>query len=115
MLREQQSQHTRLWKNTEITFKEVRFEINIKDVSTKALDRVIKRQDMHSFSIFDVKALVHIDEVAEFDSEIVASHFIHLYTTLLDVVGAQANEDSVASLLASIVQVIPKTTFEKTL
>jgi len=40
------------------------------------------------------------DEVAEFDPKIVESHFVHLDTTLLVIVGAQANEDGIASLLA---------------
>jgi hypothetical protein len=59
---------------------------------------------VHPFSIFDVKALMYRDEIAKFNSEVVAGDFVHLNTTLLDVVGAQANEDSVASLLATVVR-----------
>ncbi len=50
------------------------------------------------------------DEVAEFDSEVVASDFIHLNATLLDVVGAQANEDGVASLLATDIRMLANAT-----
>ena len=65
---------------------------------------------MHPFSIFDVEALMYGDEVAEFDTQVVASDFIHLNTTLLDVVRAQANEDGVASLLATDIRMLANAT-----
>jgi len=54
------------------------------------------------------------DEVAEFDSQVVASDFVHLNATLLDVVGAQADEDSVASLLATEIRMSANATIRKT-
>jgi hypothetical protein len=58
---------------------------------------LIERKEMHSFSIFDVEVLMYGDEVAKIDSQVVASNFI-TWMRPLDVVGAQATKDSVASL-----------------
>jgi hypothetical protein len=51
-------------------------------------------------AVFDinVETLVHNDEITEFNLQIVI-YVVHLNTTLLNVVRAQADEKSVASLL----------------
>lgn len=54
---------------------------------------------MHALAIFDVETLVHINEIAKLDAKIVTCNLVHLYATFLDIIGAQADEDSVPPLL----------------
>ena len=53
---------------------------------------------MHTLSVLDVRTLMYVDEVAEFDTEVVACDFIHLDLSFLDIVGAQANQHGVSPL-----------------
>jgi hypothetical protein len=83
------------------TFEEVGLEVDIEDVATQTLDRVIKGQDVDAFSVLDVEALVDIDEIAELDAEVVSRDLVHLDAAFLDVVGAQADEHGVTPFLAT--------------
>jgi hypothetical protein len=56
---------------------------------------------MDTFAVLDVQTRVNVDEIAELDSQIVASDFVHLDSTFLDVIRAQANEDSVSPFFAT--------------
>ena len=56
---------------------------------------------MYAFSILNVKTLVDIDKVTELDAEIVTRNLVHLYATFFNIVGAQADEDGISSLLAA--------------
>ena len=59
---------------------------------------------MHPLSVLDVKALMYAHEIAKFEPQIITSNLVHLNTTFFNVVGAQANENCVASLFASIAE-----------
>jgi hypothetical protein len=83
------------------TFKEIGLKIDVENVSTEALDRVIERKYMHPFSILDIETLVHVDEISQFDPEVITCNLVHLDSTFLDVIGAQTNEHSVPSLLST--------------
>lgn len=56
---------------------------------------------MDTLSILDVRALVDMDEIAELDAKVIASNLIHLNLALLDIIGAQADQNGISSLLAS--------------
>jgi hypothetical protein len=83
------------------TFEEIRLKVDIEDVSTESLNRIVKRKDVDTFPVFDIKTLVDIDEISELDAKVIAGDLVHLDTTLLDVIGAQTDENSVSSLLSS--------------
>jgi len=57
---------------------------------------------MDAFSVFDVSALVNVDEITKFHSQVVTSDLVHLNATFLNIIRAQANEHCVASLFAAI-------------
>ena len=82
------------------TLQEVWLEVNIEDVAAETLDGVIERQNMDALSVFDVQTRMDVDHIAELDAQVVARHLVHLDLSLLDVVGAQADEHSIMSLLA---------------
>ena len=84
------------------TFEEVRFEINIEEVTAETLDGVVEWKDVHSFTVLDIEALVHVNEIAKLDAQVVARDLVHLYPALFDIVGAQADQDGVAPLLATV-------------
>ena len=84
------------------TFKEVRLEVHVEDVAAQTLDGVVEGQDVDALAVLDIETLVHIDEIAKLDAQVVARDLVHLYPALLDIVGAQADQDSVAPLLATI-------------
>ena len=83
------------------TLKEIRLDIDIENIATQTLNRVVEWQNVYALSIFDVKALVDIDKVTKLDAEIVARNLVHLYATFFNIVGAQADEDGIPSLLAT--------------
>ena len=51
---------------------------------------------MNTFSVFDIKTLVNIDEISKFHSQIVTSDFINLNSAFFYIIGTQANENSVS-------------------
>jgi hypothetical protein len=53
-----------LIEENQFTFEEVGLKVDIENIATEAFDGVVERQDMHSLSIFNVEALVNIDEIA---------------------------------------------------
>ena len=84
------------------TLKEVGLEVNVEDVAAETLDRVVEWQNVDTFSVFDIKALVDMYEVTELDAKVVTRDLVHLDLALLDVVRAQADEDSVSPLLSPV-------------
>lgn len=80
------------------TFKEIWLEVDVENVSTQTLDRVIERKDVNTFAVLDIETLMHVDEIGQFDPEIIASNLVHLNPTFLDVIGTQADENCVSSL-----------------
>ena len=83
------------------TLKEIRLDIYIENIPTQTLNRVVEWQDVYALSIFNVETLMDIDKVTKLDAKIVTRYFIHLYATFFDIVGAQADEDGIPSLLAT--------------
>jgi hypothetical protein len=88
----------RVWMRT---LKEIRLDIHIENIAAQTLNRVVEWQDVYALSIFNVKTLVDIDKVTKLDAKIVTRHLVHLYATFFDLVGAQADEDGIPSLLAT--------------
>lgn len=85
------------------TFKEVGFKIDVEEVTAETLDRVIERQNVYSFAVFDIETLVDVDEIPEFDSEVVSRDLVHLDLAFFNSVVTQANKDSIPPLLATII------------
>jgi len=50
------------------TFKEIRLQVDFKDIPTQSLYRIVEWQDMNSFAILDIKTLMNIDEVTKLHS-----------------------------------------------
>jgi len=87
--------------NGTIGFEEIRFEVNIENISTKTLDRVVEWKNMDTFAIFDVKTLVYDSNVAKFDSQIIASDLVHLDFALFNIIRAETDKDRIASFLST--------------
>ena len=86
------------------TFDDIRLEVDIKDVAAQPPDRVVERKDVDALSILDIQTRMHVDHVSELHAKVVAGNLIHLDLALLNVVGAQANEDSIMPLLPTEVK-----------
>ena len=71
-----------------LTLQKIRFEVNLENVTAQTLDRVVERKYVDALAVLDVEALVNVDEVAEFHSQIVAGHFVHLDSAFVYVIGA---------------------------
>jgi hypothetical protein len=84
-----------------LALKEIRLDVYVENIAAQTLDRVIERKNVHSLSIFDVKTLVNIDEIAELDAKVVTCDLVHLYTTFFDIVGAQTDQNSIPPLLSA--------------
>ena len=84
------------------TFEEVRFEINIEEVTAETLDGVVEWKDVHSFTVLDIEALVNVDEITELDSEVVSGNLVYLDLALFNGIVAQTDENSVSPLLATM-------------
>jgi len=72
-------------------FKKVGFKVDIKNITTKILDRVIKRKNVNIFTIFNIEALINIDKITQFNTEIIMSNFVYLNSTILDIIRAQTD------------------------
>jgi len=83
------------------TFKEVGFKVDIENITAETLDRVIKRKNVNTFTVFNIEALMNIDEITEFNAEIITSNFVHLNSAILDVIRAQTDENSIPPLLST--------------
>jgi hypothetical protein len=83
------------------TLKEIRLDIDIENIATQTLNGVIEGQNVYALSIFNVKTLMDIDKVTKLDAKIVTRNLVHLYATFFDIVGAQTDENGIASLLAT--------------
>ena len=84
------------------TFEEVRFEINIEEVTAETLDGVVEWKDVHSFTVLDIEALMNVNEITELDSEVVSGNLVYLDLALFNGIVAQTDENSVSSLLATM-------------
>jgi len=84
------------------TLKEIWLEVHVENVAAESLDRIVKRQNMHSFSIFDVQALVHIDDIAELHAQVVSSDLVELDATFLDIIRTQTNKHGIFPLLPTV-------------
>jgi hypothetical protein len=82
------------------TFKEVWLEVDIEDIATKTFDRVIEGKNVYPLAIFYVQTLMDIDKIAKFYSQVIPGNLVHLNTTLLDVIGTQANENGITTFLS---------------
>jgi len=56
---------------------------------------------MNTFTVFDIETLMYIDEITEFNAEIIASNLVHLNPAILDIIRAQADKNSIPPLLSS--------------
>ena len=83
------------------TLKEVWLEVDVENVAAETLDRVVEWQDMYALSVLDVEALMNMNKVSELDTQVVTGDLVHLDLALLDVIRAQADENSVSPLLPS--------------
>jgi hypothetical protein len=61
---------------------------------------------VHSLAVLDVGTMIHDDNIAEFDLQIVASNFVDLNPPLLDAIRTQADKDCITSLLSSIAKAL---------
>lgn len=84
-----------------LALKEIRLDVYVENIAAQTLDGVIKRKNMHALSIFDVKTLVNVHKIAEFDAKVVTCDLVHLYATFLDIIGAQTDKDSIPPLLSA--------------
>ena len=84
-----------------LALKEIRLDVYVENIAAQTFDRIIEGKNVHALSIFDVKTLVNVDKIAELDAKVVTCDLVHLYTTFLDIVGAQTDEDSIPPLLSA--------------
>lgn len=68
------------------TIREIRFEVHIEDVPTETFNRIVKGKDVHAFSVFDIRALVNVNEITKLHPQIVTGDFVHLNSALLNVI-----------------------------
>ena len=83
------------------TFQEVRSQVNIEDVPTQALDRVIEGKNVDTFAVFNIGALVNNSDVPKLHSKVVSGDLVHLDPSLFNIIGTKNDEDGVASLLST--------------
>ena len=78
-----------------ISFKEVRLQICLEDVSRDTLDGIIERQDMYGFSVrHRIGDRLHGDDVSKFDAEVGSNNFIHSNLVVVGVLGKYRNPES---------------------
>lgn len=81
------------------TFKEIWLEIDIKNIFTQALDRVLEGKDVDTPAILDIEARAHANKITYLDTEIITDNPIYLDVTFRSLLGTQTNEDRVPSHL----------------
>jgi hypothetical protein len=57
---------------------------------------------MDALAVFNVRASVHMNKITELDTEVITGNLVYLDPALLDVVRAQADQDRITPLLASV-------------
>jgi hypothetical protein len=82
-----------------LTLKEIWLDVYIENIAAQSFDRIIKCQNVHALAIFNVETLVDMNKIAKLDAKIVTCNLVHLYATLLNIIGAQTDEDRVPPLL----------------
>ena len=75
----------------EITVVKVRLEVDLKDVATETFDRVVERQNVDPLAVFYIQTLMDVNEITQFNAQVVASDFVQLNPPFVDVIRAQAD------------------------
>jgi hypothetical protein len=75
----------------EITFGKVRLEVDIKNVTAQTLDRVVERQNVDPLAVFYIQAWMDVNEIAQFNVQVVTSDFVQLDPAFVDVNRAQTD------------------------
>lgn len=57
-----------------VSLQEVRLEVDLKQVSGNALNRVVDREDMNALSVFDISACMKGNDVSETDTKVLANN-----------------------------------------
>lgn len=57
---------------------------------------------MDSLAVLDIRASVYVDEISEFDAEIVTGDLVHLDLALFDIVRAQTDQNGISPLLSTV-------------
>lgn len=74
------------------TFKKVEFKVDIKDITTKILNSVIKRKNVNMFTIFNIEVLMNMDKITKLNTETIMSNFVYLNSTILNIIRAQTDK-----------------------
>jgi hypothetical protein len=82
----------------EITFGKVRLEVDIKNVAAQTLDRVVERQNVDAL-VYYIQAWMDVNEIPQFNAQVVTSDFVQLDPVFVDVIRALADQDCIASSL----------------
>lgn len=88
------------------TLEEIWFEVDIKQVTTETLNGVVEGQNVYAFAVFDIEALVNVNEIPKFDSEVVSGDLVDLDLALFNTIVTQTNKNSISPLLATMIFVI---------
>ena len=83
------------------TLEEVWLEVNIEDVAAETFNRVVEGKDVDTLSVFDIKALMYVYEIAELDPQVVAGDLVHLYASLFNIIRAETDKDCIAPLFTT--------------
>lgn len=84
-----------------LTLQEVWFQVDIKNISTETLDRVVEGENVDAFAVFDIWTLVNDRDISQLYPEIVSGDFVHLDLSLFNIIGTEDDENSVTSLLST--------------
>mmetsp|Transcript_775 Transcript_775/g.1375 ORF Transcript_775/g.1375 Transcript_775/m.1375 type:complete len:266 (+) Transcript_775:1944-2741(+) len=82
-----------------VCLQEVGFEINIEQVATDALDRMLERQHVNTLAVLDVGALVDRYNVSEANTQVGTHHLVHTDLRLLTGVVSEHDAHGVFALL----------------
>ena len=74
------------------TFKKVEFKVDIKDITTKILNSVIKRKNVNMLTIFNIEVLMNMDKITKLNTETIMSNFVYLNSTILNIIRAQTDK-----------------------
>ena len=70
-----------------LTLEEVRLEVDLEEVSSQSLDRVIEGKNVDALSVLDVVAGVYASDVTKLDTKVVAGDLVELDLALVNVLG----------------------------
>ena len=86
--------------NRAVSLEEIGLEVNLKDIATEPLNRVVERKYVNTFPVFNLLQRVDVDKVAQFAAKVVTRDLVDLDLALIYVIRAQADENGVSPLLA---------------